>query len=812
MDAITITRVSEFMATYVTSDFLDPSTDPAHRAPLERSLTEFRLISDDLARVEAMLGEVASQRAFIQWMNERIEAATQRGEDTYLLRWDRGFAGAKIREIQDRLPVLLGTSLEARLTSSRESFRSSYLDSGALGRASVWAGDDPAIQAALDGMLIPESAQAVVNQYLHSIGTLQRDSAMLAQALSVGGSLARSPQRKQYEATLADWQRRSAAQAQTVMDIFKGTVDADRLDPVPWSERVDLTVATRPPASAAQRRAFQLAEDRAWLTRLSQEARAIEDAISALDAQRRGGMGAPPAASQEVRDASQRRYELRQKARLVNECLAAVQARWEKVRTTEPYGDGGLRAVDLEVANARRKLDAFNAQGPVDTASPSPQVTPDDALHFDTLPAFKSEYTHLQRSHEALVGTTQRLSVALDVPKGFQLTEGQQAEQALLRSQRAVLAQQKQLVQQELTRLKALIDNLALSQRRGLPVDLGRHQTLYSAWEAAKTARLEGEQARQAALAVPPPDFVAWKHSVRSGRSRAQTVTTNYLLTAEENTAVRAQIEADRQASVQWHRVLRDQDKAIGAAQAHVDLLGRQGASATDKADAPSAQSRLIALQSLRTALAHRLVLLDQRLADGEALRTSSTPGQVGQRQQAILTTTSLLPNAWLDQLRQERSLAHAELAVAQRALARLQATAGISNAALLEAQRLLTYRERAATYAAARVVVQEAELGIRTTGTPLETARQSLLSSREGMQIAYFDLAHLRQIYRADSLGSQLRRAQSRNASMQELRRLQAEVAATETAWPRSLDPFPQTVAAKATAVQARYGDELPE
>lgn len=184
MDAIASARASEFMSSYVTSSYLDPSSDPQHHAAMDRSLAEFRLVTQDLARVESMLDEIAGHRAFMQWMTTRIEEATQQGEDTYMLRWDRGFAGAKVRELQDRLAALLGPSLEARLADSRETFRLGYLESGLLGRMTGWAGDAPDIQEALDGMLIPDSAQAVVNQYLYSIGQLQRDSTSLARALA----------------------------------------------------------------------------------------------------------------------------------------------------------------------------------------------------------------------------------------------------------------------------------------------------------------------------------------------------------------------------------------------------------------------------------------------------------------------------------------------------------------------------------------------------------------------------------------------------------------------------------------------------
>lgn len=184
MDAIASARASEFMSSYVTSSYLDPSSDPQPHAAMDRSLAEFRLVTEDLARVQSMLDEIAGHRAFMQWMTTRIQEAEQRGEDTYLLKWDRGFAGAKVRELQDRLAALLGPSLEARLADSRQAFRLGYLESGALGRMPGWAGDAPDIQAALDGMLVTDSAQAVVNQYLYSIGVLQRDSAALASALA----------------------------------------------------------------------------------------------------------------------------------------------------------------------------------------------------------------------------------------------------------------------------------------------------------------------------------------------------------------------------------------------------------------------------------------------------------------------------------------------------------------------------------------------------------------------------------------------------------------------------------------------------
>ena len=186
MDAIGSARVSEFMSSYVDAAGPPPPSDPQHHATVEQSLAEFRLVSEDLARVQAMLGEIGNQRAFIQWLNDRIQAAERQGQDTYMLRWDRAAAGAKIRELQEKLPGVLGPSLEARLVASREAFRRDYLESGALGRAANWAGDDAGIQDALDGMLISDSDQAVVNQYLYSLGELQRDISWLVQALGPG--------------------------------------------------------------------------------------------------------------------------------------------------------------------------------------------------------------------------------------------------------------------------------------------------------------------------------------------------------------------------------------------------------------------------------------------------------------------------------------------------------------------------------------------------------------------------------------------------------------------------------------------------
>lgn len=812
MDAIAGARATEFISTYVHSNYLDPSSDPQHRAAMEQSLAELRLVSDDLARVDAMLDEIASHRAFIHWMTGRIQEAEQRGEDSYLLRWDRGFAGAKIREMELRLPELLGPSLEARLVNSRETFRLRYLDSGALGQASHWAGDDPAIQEALDGMLIPDSAQAVVNQYLYSIGRLQRDSAFLAEALAQGGTLSRSPRRQQYALTLSDWQQQAATHAQTVMGILSGTIDAFRVDPVPWSERTSVTVTSRPPATAAERKAFHWAEDTAWLLSLGKEARALEQALTALDTQRRKSGGVRAQTAEEVRDQSQRRYLLVQKARLVGECMDVARARLQTLRMTGSAGEDLLRPVDLDRADAQRKLDAFNRRTPVSsTQTPSP-VSPDEAVFAQMLPFLEAQQLPLERSQEAMTGLIDRLSWALEVPTGFTLDETQRAELGLLRSQRAALLEQRQLGRQEQTALKVLMDRTALAQRRGDPFDHGAFSELYAAWEAAKAARLQGQEARHGALMTPPPEFVAWKQSVRSSLSRAQTVTSSYLLTLEANAEVRAQIAADRQDSIDLRKTLQAQDAAIKAANARMVLLTRPGASAADKADAASAQARLNALQSLRSAQVNRLLLVERRLADGEALRTSNSAGGVEQRQQAIARTSGALPDAWLEQLRSARPLAQADLAVAQRNLTRLQGTTGTPNTLLMEAQRLLAYRERASAYATARVVAQEAERGIRSQTTPLETARQALASTREAMQAAYFDLVQLRLVYRTDSLHSQLRAAQRRNASIDELLQLQKEISATEIAWPRDVVPYPNTPEAKAAAVQARHGDDLPE
>lgn len=466
MDAIGSTRVSEFMNSYVNSSYLDPSSDPQHRAAMDQSLMEMRLLTTDLARVESMLDEIAGQRAFIQWMTSRIQEAEQRGEDTYLLKWDRGFAGAKIRDLQAHVLALLGPSLEARLVDSRERFRLTYLASGALGKASGWAGDDAAIQDALDGMLIPDSAQAVVNHYLFTIGTLQRDAAALEKSLAPGQALALHPRRTSYAQVLSDWRRQVADQIQTVMGILDGTVDASQVDPVPWSLRSGMTVAARPPVNAVERLAFQLSEDSAWLSSLSQEARSIEAALAQM-AQETDRATTRALPLETVREQTQRRYDLIQRQRLLVECIQATRSRLETLRTSGTPGDGPLRTVDLDVANARRKLEARQHTNPVDPQPTQPPLSPDVEIYESTLPLLKSEEAKLATHQQSLVGTIERLTLALEVPKGFKLSDEQRGELALLRSQRAELRLQQQLVDHEWGALKALISSMTNGLRRG---------------------------------------------------------------------------------------------------------------------------------------------------------------------------------------------------------------------------------------------------------------------------------------------------------------------------------------------------------
>lgn len=812
MDAIASAHVSKFMGSYVNSDYLDPSSDPQHLNSLEQSLVELRLVSNDLARVQTLLGEIGSQRAFIQWLGERIQAAEQRGEDTYLLRWDRGHAGAKVRELQEKLSGLLGPSLQARLVSSREAFRQDYLIAGTRSSASTWAGDDAGIQDALDGMLISDADQAVVNHYLYSLDTLQRDSAWLAQALDNGGTLARSPQRREFEATLSHWQQQARAYQATVMGLLSGEVDASRVDPVPWTDRRMDPASARPPLTAAERKAFQVAEDTARLDRLVREARSIEDALAALDVQRKRQGGPPSLAAEQLKESSQHRYGLVQKARLLHECMGAVRARLEMLRKAPLHEAGAPQPVDLAVAHALRKLETLNTAS---TASPvpAPPLQPlDEALYQETLLYLRQALPAVIQSHESLAGMADRLAEALVVPRGFRLSESQRAEWSLLRSQRVALLEQQQLVRQELAALKALIDQTERAQRQSRPFDHDAFSQRHTAWEADRAARLQGEGTRQGALSTPVPAVVAWKKSVQSSQSRAPTVTANHLLSPETNASVRAQVEADRKASAALRQSLRAREASIRDAEVRLDLLSRPGTSAADKADIPTAQAGLNALKSVRGALASRLSLLTQRQAAGEALLTSTSEGVAALRQQDIATITSALPNAWLKQLREEQLLAQAQWAAAQRHVSRLQGTAGTANRTLVEAEKLLAYRAAASAYAAARVVEQEVQRGTRGQTPTLESATQALAATREAMQAAYFNLAQVRLVYRSDSLSSQLQAEERRGAPLETLQRLRREVEATQTAWPRNVTPYPETPAARAAAVQARFGDDLPE
>ena len=812
MDAMASVRVSEFMNKYVNSDDLDPSQGPQHQAGLEEALAEFRLLSDDQARIDALLGELGSQRGFLLWINGRIQEAEQRGEATHMLKWDRGLAAAKIQAIEDELPGLLGPSLETRLASSRESFRRNFLDSGALGRSPTWAGDDPTIQDALDGMLIPESARAVVNQYLYSIARLQHDSASLAQALAPGGTLAQSPQHKSYALTLADWQAQASGQVQAVMGILKGTTDPAALDPVPWSDRTSLTAAARPPVTPTERKAFLVAEDTAWLAGLSQEARSIESALAAIDAQQRAPGRPGVQAAHPLQGTGEQRYALVQRARLVSECMQAVRTRLASLHASGPDTDDGLSLADLAVADARRRLDALSAASPASAAQAPRLSAEDEATYNEALPPLRQALAALQQSQESLMGMADRLARALVVPRGFKLSESQRAEFTLLRTQRTELMAQMQLSRQESGALKALIDQTALGRSQGRPFDHEAFMKLTTTWEAARSARLQGEEARQGALTTPPPTFVAWQQSVRSSQSRVQTVVDNYLLNAQANASVRDQIAQARQTSTQLRADLRSRDAAIQAADARVTALTRQGASAADKADVPSAQAQLSAMKALRSAMVQRLLLVEKLLDEAQALRTSSTDAQVAQHQEAISTVSMAMPNAWPEQLRAERTLAQAEQTVAQRTLSRLQATPGASNSAIGEAMRVLSYREKANIFAATRVAVEEAE---RTNGaqSPAAVAAQkSLASAKEEMQAAYFDLVQIRLIYRTDALSRQLSSLQYSNGSVEEILSVQRALQASQVAWPRSLSPIPVTPGNKADAVQAAFGDGLPE
>jgi len=801
MDAIANERVSQFLRTYV--DIHEPAPD--HEAPsgdsMAQSLAALRLVSDDLARVQAMLGEIGSQRGFIQWLDERIRAAEQRGEDPHMLRWDRAYAGAKIRELQEQLPALLGPSLESRLVRSRDTFRLEVLESGTLGQRPMWAGDDPGIQDALDGLLIPDSDQAVVNHYLHHLGRLQQDSAWLAQALSTGGTLARSPLRGQHLATLAHWQQQARDAVETVMGILAGTVDATQVDPVPWTPRALDPATARPPVTAAERRAFQLEEDTAWLGRLREEARGIEDALAAQDAPRHH-LGGPS-----VPDGSVRLEDPQHHA-----CMEAIRARLDRLRSSTRYGEGGLHPVDLDVAHTQRLLAAINEASPALGAQPLRPSPQDEAVYDEVLPPLRQALSALQQSREFLAGMTDRLAHALQVPRGFQLSASQRGEYALLRSQRTALMAQQQRVRGELDALKALLDPTERAQRLGRPFDPGAYFALHTRWEAARAARLEGEAQYQGALTTAPPESVAWRKSVRSSGSRAPTVTRNYALSPQEDATVREQAAADRQACMALRQSLQRREAQVREAEKRLETLERKGARAADKADQPTAQARLHALQSARGALAGRLSLLVQRLAERDALLTSTDPARMAQRQEAIDRFTQALPAAELGQLREERLLAEAEWASAQRELARLQATAGTSNASLGEAGKLLVYRTAARAYAAARVVEKEARIGNLGQATSLEAALHSLSATRQAMQEAYFRLAQTRLVYLTDSLGARLRAEQLRGAPVEALQRLQRELEAAQVAWPRNVEPSPLTPEAIAAAVQARHGDELPE
>lgn len=811
MDAIGSARVSEFMGTYVNSNDLERPDDPQHRAAMEQALADFRLLANDLAQVESMLAEISGHRAFIQWMTTRIQEAEERGEDTYLLKWDRGDSAARVRNLESRVAALLGPSLESRLVDSRESFRLRYLDSGALGAATGWAGEDPTIQAALDGMLITDTAQAVVNQYLYSIGNLQRDCATLERSLAPGGSLAPSPQRKRYEQVLSHWRQQAASHVQTVMGLLDGTVDVALVDPVPWSARPEMDAAAKPPLSAAERRAFQLAEDGAWLSALGQEARTIEGALAQLAPK----VGKGPAGSgspEEIRERNQRRYDLVQRQRALVETIKAVRDRLETLRSTTRTGDGTLQAVDLEVASARHLLEGFSLTMPADSRLAEFPPAADADAYEATLSFLGAEQASLVRSQAALAGTIERLGSALEVPRGFKLSDQQRGELGVLWSQRAELLRQQALINQEADALKAMVDATTRDQRRGLPFDHGAHLERQNAWESARQARQEGEAARQGALTTPVPTLVAWRLSPRNGNSRKPTVVANYLLDPQSNANVNAQLAADRQASASLRGAIQALDTAIQQALARLAHLTRSGATTVDKADAPWVQARLSALQSLRTAEVNRLLRNEQVVKGNEALLLSTSADQVSQRQQAVESAQSMLPGAWLDQLRKEHQLAKADLDVAQRGLDRLKGAPGTSNSELLEAQRLLAYREKAKTYAQARVVAIEAELRMGAQTTSVEAAQLALGSAREDMQATYYDLAILRQILRRDELSRQLGRATANGTPIDEILRLQQAVAAAQAAWPLHLAPPPATNADKAAAVQARHGDGLPE
>lgn len=810
MDAIGSTRVSEFMNTYVNSSYLEPSSDPQHRAALEQSLVEFRLLTSDFAQVRSMLDEIGSHRAFIHWTTARIQEAEQRGEDTYLLKWDRGFAGARIRDLEGRVLALLGPSLEIRLADSRESFRLRYLDSGALGKAPGWAGDDPAVQDALDGMLISDSAQAVVNQYLHAIGSLQRDSAALERSLASGGALALSPRRRPYEMVLSGWRQDLADRIQTVMGILEGTVDASQVDPVPWSLRTDLTAAARPPVSAAERRAYQLGEDSAWLSTLGTQARAVEGALALL-APHSGTGATRTRAAEELREQSQRRYDLVQQQRALVACIQAVLTRLELMRTATAPVDGAV-AVDLEVVHARRKLDSLTRAHPVDTRPLPPPDRADADVYKAALPYFQSEQTLVIQAHQSLAGKIEHLTAMLEVPKGFKPSDEQRGELGLLWSQRAELLSQQQSLSQELAALKALIDPMARAMKRGEALDAGSNLERENAWQAAKLARQEGEAARQGALTTPLPEFVAWQLSARNSRSRAPTVLSNYLLSEAANAAVQAQLAADRKTAGSLRSVIRAHEAAMEAVQTQLALITRSGASAAQRADLPAVQARLGALQALRTSEMNRLLLVEQMVKDNGALRTSNSAGNIAQRQQALALTQVTMQAAWLDQVRKERQLAQADRTLAERGLAKLQDTAGASNTQLLEARKLLDYREKAVAYAEARVVATEVEQSVRNQPVSMEAARQALQSTRDAMQAAYFDLVQLRGIFRRDALSRELNAAQARNRPMDERLRLQEAMVAAQVAWPLGLAPFPVTPAEKAAAVLARHGEDLPE
>ncbi len=812
MDAIANERVSQFLRTYVDIQEPAPDSEAQSGASMVQSLAALRLVSDDLARVQAMLGEIGSQRGFIQWLDERIRAAEQRGEDPHMLRWDRAYAGAKIRELQEQLPALLGTSLESRLVRSRETFRLEVLESGTLGQRPMWAGDDPGIQDALDGLLIPDSDQAVVNHYLHHLGRLQQDSTWLAQALSPGGTLARSPLRAQHLATLAHWRQQARDAVETVMGILSGTVDATQVDAVPWTPKTLDPATARPPVTAAERRAFQLEEDTAWLGRLREEARGIEDALAAQDAPRHH-LGGPSVPDGSVRlEDPQQRQALAYRARRVHACMVAIRARLDILRSSTRYGEGGLHPVDLDVAHTQRLLAAINEASPALSAQPPRPSPQDEAVYDEVLPPLRQALSALQQSRESLAGMIDRLAHALQVPRGFQLSASQRGEYALLRSQRTALMAQQQRVRGELDALKALLAPTEQAHRLGRPFDPGAYFALHTRWEAARAARLEGEAQHQGALTTAPPESVAWRKSVRSSESRAPTVTRNYALSPQEDAMVREQAAADRQACMALRQSLQRREAQIREAEKRLETLERKGAHAADKADLPTAQARLHALQAARGALAGRLSLLVQRLAERDALLTSTDPARMAQRQEAIDRFTQALPAAELGQLREERLLAEAEWASAQRELARLQATAGTSNASLGEAGKLLAYRTAARAYAAARVVEKEARIGNLGQATSLGAALHSLSATRQAMQEAYFRLAQTRLVYLTDSLGARLRAEQLRGAPVEALQRLQRELEAAQVAWPRNVAPFPLTPEAIAAAVQARHGDELPE